>query len=157
MHEELEHVKRALEVSQSRNISFESEVTMLQDKLSLSESKSPERFIKPGGQTMKERNLQEQHLTLRNQAAYAMQPHAYEPSSIYRLITAYDELVLSYDGRLAETRRKLHQHVRRVQQAETEFVRLASSVEPQRPPSPPSSVGHHTAKVLIYSIIIFSP
>eukprot|EP01060_Flectonema_neradi_P015300 TRINITY_DN21958_c0_g1_i1.p1 TRINITY_DN21958_c0_g1~~TRINITY_DN21958_c0_g1_i1.p1 ORF type:complete len:624 (+),score=132.95 TRINITY_DN21958_c0_g1_i1:38-1909(+) len=146
VYDELEHVKRSLEESQTKNISLESEVTMLQDKLSLSESRSPESHIK-GGQTMKERSLQEQHLTLRNQAAYAMQPHAYEPASIYRLITAYDELVLAYDRRLSETRRKLHQHVRRVQQAETEFVRLASSVDPQRPPSPPPPVGHHTAKL----------
>eukprot|EP00659_Diplonema_papillatum_P002556 gene2556-3967_t len=78
--------------------------------------------------TVPDRALKQHHEALRQEAAEALQPGGYQRSVIYQLVTSYDELVVSYDKRLADTRSRLHQHVRRVQQAEAEFIRLASTV-----------------------------
>eukprot|EP01059_Diplonema_ambulator_P004741 TRINITY_DN14482_c0_g1_i1.p1 TRINITY_DN14482_c0_g1~~TRINITY_DN14482_c0_g1_i1.p1 ORF type:complete len:488 (+),score=66.04 TRINITY_DN14482_c0_g1_i1:52-1515(+) len=88
------------------------------------------------------KSLCERHQMLRDEAAEAMQPYAYEPHVMYRLVTEYDSLVVCYDKKLHETKSRLHQHIRRVQQAETEFIRLASTVTNPHPP-----LGPNTAKL----------
>eukprot|EP00756_Hemistasia_phaeocysticola_P051503 Hpha_TRINITY_DN26680_c0_g1::TRINITY_DN26680_c0_g1_i1::g.86063::m.86063 len=67
---------------------------------------------------------------------------AFDRGAYQRLLNSHEELEIRYEQRLAETRRRLHQNMRRVKKAEEEFTRVAILQQQQIPipaPAPKSS------------------